>query len=397
MAGVFVIMQNSILEKIKQPFRWIRSWWCVLYNGYPAKRLKVIGVTGTDGKTTTCWLIYEIFKVAGYKVGMITTVGIKYNDKVIDTGLHVTNPDAKVVQGLFKKMADEGIEVVIIEVTSHRLAQLKTMGYNTQVAVLTNLTREHLDYHGDMQRYAEAKARLFRRASYAVLNADDEWFEYFKAQIPVNNRQRIIDYAKTNIREISLALGGEYNKYNIGAAEAVAKIFDIKPGVVFDVVKNFSGVPGRRERVQNNLGIGMIVDFAHTPNGLEQLLKSLMAEKAPKAKLILVFGCTGERDKGKRPEMGLVAEKYADEIIVTADDPRGEDLGKIYSQIISKFESRNPKFIREDDRDKAIEMAVKMARRGDIVVAAGMGHEQTILIGKNENKRSDRVAFEKVA
>lgn len=323
----------------------------------------MIAVTGTDGKTTVVNLIYEILKAAGIKAGMISTIGGKIGDQPIEMGLHVTTPDEDVMQKLFKQMVDAGCTHAVIEVTSHRLAQNKTEGYNVKIAVLTNITHEHLDYHGTFEEYRRAKLKLFKGVKYAVLN-----------------------YQRTRLKDINPALAGEYNKYNIGAAEAVAKILGIQYSVIGEVVKNFAGVPGRREEIKNNLGIKCIVDFAHTPNGLENLLKSLKG----RGKLILVFGCTGERDKVKRPIMGEIADKYADEVIVTTDDVRNEPQDKIYEQIVAGMK-RKP--LREDDRDKAIEMAVKMAKPGDVVVAAGMGHEKTQLIGKREIRRSDREAF----
>ena len=196
------------------------------------------------------------------------------------------------------------------------------------------------------------------------------------------------------MRDISTSLGGDYNKYNIGAAVAVAKIFKIQDSIINKVIKEFKGVPGRREEIKLGQDFRAIVDFAHTPNGLKSLLESL--RKETKNKLILIFGCTGERDKDKRPIMGEIADKYADVVTVTTDDQRNESQDEIYKQIISKIqETRNKKIFREDDRDKAIEMAVEMAKPGDIVVAAGMGHETTQLIGKIERKRSDKEAFEK--
>lgn len=392
-------MQESFTEKLKQPKRWLRSWLAVLMNGYPTRKLRVIGITGTDGKTTTCMLTYEILKEAKFNVGVVTTVGIKYfvegKETFMEMGLHVTNPDAPIMQKLLKKMKDVGVKVVVLEVTSHRLSQLKTVGYNVEIAVLTNLTREHLDYHGTMENYANAKLRLFNGVKYAVINIDDKWFRFFKDQIHKNSiNTKIIEYGKTDLKRISKRLGGEYNKYNISAAFEVVKILGIDLKIVERVVENFSGVSGRREEVKNKLGIRMVVDFAHTPNALEKLLVSLREEMKSKGKLILVFGCTGERDKGKRPEMGVVAEKFADDVIVTADDPRSEDLGDIFEQITLKTKK---KFLRIDDRDKAISEAVKMANKGDIVVASGMGHEKTILIGEKEISRSDLQAFERVS
>jgi len=350
---------RGFLEKIKNPFRWVRSWFWVLYYGYPAKKLMVIAVTGTDGKTTVVNLIYEILRAAGFKAGMVSTVWAKINDEVINMGLHVTTPDEDVMQKLFKQMVGAGCTHAVIEVTSHRLAQYKTEGYNVKIGVLTNITHEHLDYHGTMEEYVAVKMRLFRNVEHAVLK-----------------------YPKTRLKEISPALAGEYNKENIGAAEAVAKILKVEKFVPL-VVRSFSGVPGRREEIRLGQKFRCIVDFAHTPNGLKNLLESLKG----KGRLILVFGCTGERDKDKRPIMGEIADKYADVVIVTTDDVRNESQDEIYKQIGSK------KSIREDDRDKAIMMAVKMAKEGDVVVAAGMGHEQTQLIGKREIRRSDRGAF----
>src|SRR3989344_1639041 len=234
---------RSFLEKVKTHFRWVRSWFWVYYFGYPAKKLTVIAVTGTDGKTTVVNLIYEILRAAGFKVGMVSTVWAKINDEVIDMGLHVTTPDEDVMQKLLRQMVDAGCTHAVIEVTSHRLAQYKTEGYNVKIAVLTNITHEHLDYHGSFEEYKKAKMKLFKNVEYAVLK-----------------------YPKTKLKEISTSLGGEYNKYNIGAAEAVAKVFGIRYSVIGDVVANFAGVPGRREEIKNKLGIRCIVDFAHTPN-----------------------------------------------------------------------------------------------------------------------------------
>ncbi len=196
----------------------------------------------------------------------------------------------------------------------------------------------------------------------------------------------MVTYGKGHSFKDSPFLEGEYNRYNIGAAEAVAKIANIESRITNNVIKNFAGVPGRREEIKLGQKFRCIVDFAHTPNGLKNLLLSLKN----KGRLILVFGCTGERDREKRPEMGRIADEYADEIIVTTDDVRSESQDKIYKMIVAGMK-RVPK--REDDRDKAIEMAVKMAKPGDVVVAAGMGHEQTQLIGRTEIRRSDREAF----
>lgn len=382
-----------MMRVLKNLWHLVDAWWWVGAWGYPGRSLTAIGVTGTDGKTTTATLVYEMLRAAGYKAGLVTTVAAKIGDTALDMALHVTNPEPKVLQELLRRMADGGCTHAVIEVTSHGLDQHRVAGCNFRVAVLTNISHEHLDYHGTMERYMAAKLKLFKGVKYAVLNGDDPSFNNF--QLSISNFQikpQIIKFSKTKIKEISPALGGEYNKYNIGAAAAVAAIFKIQETIIKRVVKEFAGVPGRREEVKMGQKFRAIVDFAHTPNALEQLLKTLRQET--KGQLILVFGCTGERDRDKRPIMGEVAERLADVVIVTSDDVRGEDQNMIYENIVAG--TKWPEAVlKENDRDKAIAMGVKMARTGDCVVAAGMGHETTQLIGKTEIKRSDREAFEK--
>jgi len=383
---------------LKNLWHWVEGWWWVMWYGYPAKKLTVIGVTGTDGKTTTTTLIYEILKAAGKKAGMVTTVVAKIDRQTVDVALHVTNPGARVLQKLLRRMADAGCTHAVLEVTSHGLDQHRVAGCNFEIGVLTNISHEHLDYHGTMEEYVAAKAKLFAGVKYAVLNQDDGWFSSFKSEISGYKNQKIVPYTKTAIQKISPALRGEYNSYNIGAAAAVGRILGVDESLIQKVIKSFEGVPGRREEVDMGQKFRCVVDFAHTPNALEKLLSSLREET--KGRVIVVFGCTGERDRAKRPVMGGVADRLADVVIVTSDDVRGEDQNTIARQIfggMKNYELRVKKgsLFAENDRDKAIEMAVNMAKEGDIIVAAGMGHETTQLIGKTEVRRSDRGAFEK--
>jgi UDP-N-acetylmuramoyl-L-alanyl-D-glutamate--2,6-diaminopimelate ligase len=397
-----------MFRKLKNLIHWFWGWYWVIRCGYPARDLPVIGVTGTDGKTTTCTLIYEILKAAGIKTGLVTTVGAYIGDDEIDTGLHVTNPGPELLQPLLVKMKKAGITHVVLEVTSHGLDQNRVVGCNFKIGVLTNITHEHLDYHKTMVEYREAKAKLFRSTHFAVLNKDDNSFEYFSRKR--KSKCKIVPYSKSNVKDISPALFGDYNLYNIGAATAVAEIFKIQDTITKQVIKLFEGVKGRREVIKMGQKFRVIVDFAHTPNALEQMLKSLKTQKT--RKLIVVFGCTGERDKEKRPMMGEIATRLADVVIITSDDTRSESQDEIYKQIISGI---NPKFIyttsfpppnlgggikkggivvgkvfKENDRRKAIEMAIKMAKPGDVVLLAGKGHEKTILRGKTEIPWSDQ-------
>lgn len=339
-----------------------------MYYGYPAKNLVVIGVTGTDGKTTTCHLIYEILKASGLKVALVSTVAAYIGDEEIDTGFHVTTANAKVLQPLLKKIVEKKFTHVVLEVTSHGLDQNRVVGCNFYTGVITNITHEHLDYHGTFEKYKAAKMKLLKMSRFPI-------YEYSKSKLKINNTHLI----------------GDYNLYNLGAATAVAKLFGVEKYVPL-VARSFSGVPGRMEEVKNNLGIKIIVDFAHTPNALKSVLSTLSNQLTNNHKLILVFGCAGLRDHTKRPLMGEIAVKYADKVIITAEDPRTEKLDDIFSQTTSKIQDLTSKILREDDRGKAIALAIKSAQKGDIVVITGKGHEKSMCFGKTEYPWSDKEA-----
>jgi len=253
-----------------------------------------------------------------------------------------------------------------------------------------------LDYHKNFDNYKQAKMKLFAKVKHCVLNRDDPSYEFFKSKVEA--KSEVIGYTKTKIKDISHALAGDYNKYNIAAAIEVARILKIDTAVINDVVKNMAGVSGRREEVKAGQPFRIIVDFAHTPNALEQLLESFKAELGSKKskiknRLILVFGCTGERDKEKRPMMGEVAARLADVVIVTSDDTRSESQDDIYDQIAKGFKGQdvklNTKIFKENDRRQAISKAIGMAKAGDVVILAGKGHEKSILLGKIEYPWSD--------
>ncbi len=369
----------------------MRSLFWVVYYGYPARKLTVIGVTGTDGKTTTSTLIYEILQAAGIKTGLITTVSARIGDEELDTGLHTTNPDAKHLQPILKKMVEKGITHVVLEVTAHGLDQHRVLGCNFKIAVFTNISHEHLDDFGTMEKYAAAKAKLFRSVEYAVVNKDDEHLDWIlPPQLRGQDDTKVIEYGKAEIKEVSEPLKGEYNKYNIAASLAVAEVLGIKYQVSSMAIKNFGGVLGRREEVKNDKGFKVYVDFAHTPNGLKSILTQLRSET--KKKLIVVFGCTGERDQTKRPIMGKIAADIADVVVVTSDDTRRESQDEIYEQIVSgiKYQvSSMEKIHKINDRREAIKFAIGMAKKGDIVLLAGKGHEKSINLGGVEHPWSD--------
>lgn len=365
--------------------------------GYPARKLVVIGVTGTDGKTTTSHLIYAMLKAAGIKVALVSTVAAYIGDEEIDTGFHVTTPDAKLLQPLIKKIVDAGMTHLVLEVTSHGIDQHRVLGCNFQIGVVTNITHEHLDYHKTFEKYRATKAKLIIGTKYAVLNADDPSFDYLK------NRSggEVIPYTKTKLQVKNPKLAGEYNLYNIAAAAAVATILKIQDAIIKQTINKFPGVPGRLEEIKNDLGFRTIVDFAHTPNALEQVLGELKSQLPRNKKLILVFGCAGLRDHSKRPMMGEIATRLADQVIVTAEDPRTESLEDIFNQIIEKIPSPELRrgvrgeVLRIDDRQQAINKAIEMAKQGDIVVATGKGHEKSMCFGTTEYPWSDKEAIVK--
>ncbi len=376
---------------LKNLYHWVTSWVYVVLNGFPASKLVVIGVTGTDGKTTTSHLIYDILNVAGVRVALVSTVGARMGEEEIDTGFHVTNPDAGALQPLLRKIVDRGFTHLVLEVTSHGLDQNRLVGIPFTIAVLTNVTHEHLDYHGTLANYLKAKAKLMRGSRYSILNSDDDSFDYLSFRAG----GEVIPYAKTEIKVTNPKLWGDYNKYNIGAAQATVKKLGINPQVVEHVVNNFSGVPGRREEVELGQKFRALIDFAHTPNSLKLLLEQLRSELLVNGWLILVFGCPSLRDATKRPIMGKIAAELADKIIITAEDPRTESLEIIYQQITANLTNvEMQKVVRQDDRQQALNQAVHLARVGDIVVATGKGHEKSMCFGKTEVPWSDREAME---
>jgi len=377
-------MWQTLQRRYKNAKHYLESWREVIENGYPARRLTVIGVTGTDGKTTTCHLIYEMLKAGGIKVAMVSTVAGYIGHEEIDTGFHVTTPDAKFLQPFIKRVVEAGMTHLVLEATSHGLDQHRVLGCNFKIGVITNITHEHLDYHKTFERYRATKAKLIRRVKYAIINKDDPSTEWMKEHVLDTGKQIIIEYGKAKVGKISPTLAGDYNLYNIAAAMEVAKICKVTEEIMKKVVGDFSGVVGRRQEIELGQDFRAIVDFAHTPNALEVLLTQLRKEKK-RGRIIVVFGCAGLRDDTKRPMMGEVAKRLADAVIITAEDPRTENIGDIYQQITQEKKG----FVREDDRQKAIEKAVNMARKGDVVAVTGKGHEKSMCFGTVERPWSD--------
>jgi len=378
-----------------------------LYYGFPARKLKVIGITGSDGKTTTATLIYKILTDSGKKTALISTVAAKIGNQEIPTGLHVTSPDPWVLQKIIKSIADQDYEYLVLEVTSHGLAQYRVFGIRFLIGVITNITHEHLDYHKTMLHYQKAKSKLFEHIKYAILNADDSSYSFLKSRI--NPQIKIITYAiktKANFTPMNFSfktqLPGEYNIYNCLAAIATTMMLKIDKKQILSSVNNFTGVEGRMEEINEGQKFRIVVDFAHTPNALENTLNTFNSQLFKGSRLIAVFGCAGLRDQLKRPLMGQIATRIADISIFTAEDPRTENLDKIIDQMVvgakkggaiefKNFANNNSHtYLRVPDRYQAIEYAVNMAHKGDIIGIFGKGHEQSMCFGTTEYPWDDR-------
>jgi UDP-N-acetylmuramoyl-L-alanyl-D-glutamate--2,6-diaminopimelate ligase len=398
--------------------------------GFPSRRMVMIGVTGTDGKTTTVNLIYNILKNAGIRAGMISTVGAVIDGLEMDTGFHVTTPDSTTLQGYLAQMADAGLTHCVLEVTSHGLAQQRVAGCDFDVAALTNITREHLDYHGTFEAYRAVKAGLFTRlgsapakpffaARMAVLNADDPSFEYLRAQVMVPvvtyGRRQPADFSGKDVRadgdgirlmvhtpagEIPVECGhtGVYNSDNILAAMAVAvAALGVSPGTAAEAIASMPGVPGRWEKIDLGQEFAAIVDFAHTPNALRAVLEAVRTQTRDHGRVIAVFGSAGLRDREKRPRLAAAGIDLADLTVLTAEDPRSESLTSILEEMAAGARAHGgvegKTFFRIPDRGAALRFAVQSARKGDVVIACGKGHEQSMCFGEVEYPWDDRRAL----
>ena len=379
-------------QKIKNIYHLMRAYAACIYFGFPSKKLTVIGVTGTDGKTTTSHMIYEILKSAGKKVSLISSIHAQIDEKLYDTGFHVTTPDPIALQKFLKKVADSNSKYLVLEVTSHGLDQNRIFGIDFNFAVLTNITHEHLDYHKSFENYIFAKAKLFQRAKVSILNLDDPSFNKIKkltnGKVVTYSINKKADFTQKDFL-LKLKIPGDYNLSNALCAAALATQAGIGKQTITKALNTFQGIKGRMEEVDMGQNYQVIVDFAHTPNGLKQALKTLRSKvKSQRSKVIAVFGAAGERDKLKRSKMGEIAARYADICVLTAEDPRSEKVEDICEQIaqglIKSGKKESKDFFKIYDRAKAIEFAVKLAKQDDIVACFGKSHEKSMCFGKKE-------------
>lgn len=381
---------------------------------HPAKKLNLMGITGTNGKTTTSYLIASILKEAGRKTGIIGTINYQYGNKTISAFL--TTPESLDIQRLFKEMVTEGVSHVVMEVSSHALFYKRVAGCQFQLAIFTNLSQDHLDFHKDMEAYFACKKQLFTHylgsKGKAIINLDDPYGKRIleeikcpcityglssKADIWTENFQISINkttaYIHTPIESFSICspLIGKPNLYNILAAAAAGIAMDLPINIIKTGIEKVSSICGRLERFSQN-GIEVLVDYAHTPDALEQVLKTL--RPLCQGRLITVFGCGGNRDKGKRPLMGKIASELSDMVIITDDNPRNEPSRQIIQDIEMGIK-KNALYYIIPKRPQAIAMAINTANRGDVVVIAGKGHEDYQIVGNKKYPLSDREEVKK--
>jgi UDP-N-acetylmuramoyl-L-alanyl-D-glutamate--2,6-diaminopimelate ligase len=409
-----------------------RLAWAVLtaaWHNFPARQLIMFGVTGTDGKTSTAHLLHWILAQAGIEAGMVTSVSARIGTQDVDTGFHVTTPDAMQVQSYLAKMVEAGQTHCVLEVTSHGLEQHRVAACEFDIGVLTNITHEHLDYHGSFEDYLRAKARLFhdvansRRKSSgpektAVLNRDDPAYASMRraaagARIVTFGVESGGDYRAQHFRitedgsrfsligpatatSVFCRLPGAFNGQNcLAAFVAAVEGSGVDPETAREALSNPPTIPGRMEDIDVGQSFRAIVDFAHTPNALRSALAA--ARQMTQGKLIAVFGAAGERDQEKRAQMGEIAALAADYTIVTAEDPRSESLHAIMAEILSGAERaggvEGESVWREPDRGQALRRAVDMTEPGDVVIALGKGHEQSMCFKDTEYPWDDRRAL----
>ena len=389
----------------------------------PFKKMNLIGITGTNGKTTTAYLLESILAAAGKRPGVIGTINYRFPGHVWEAP--VTTPESLDLMRIMRNMADSGVTDVVMEVSSHSLDQGRVRDCPFRVAIFTNISRDHLDYHKSMEAYFHAKALLFRslpgkgagNPADAVINLDDpggqELINLTHARVMTYGLGKECHVRAENISvsragltarlitpegeaEIHSALIGGFDIYNIMAAAGGALSIGIDIGSICSGITQLKGVPGRMELVKNRRGLAVVVDYAHTPDALLKALNGVRLLTG--GRVLTVFGCGGDRDRGKRSEMGRVAGLESDVVFITSDNPRTEDPAAIADQIeAGVIESGIKDYILDLDRENAIRRAVKTARNGDLVLIAGKGHEDYQIIGKERRVFDDRVVAAEAA
>ena len=371
---------------------------------HPAKKLRVIGVTGTNGKTTTCFMIWQMLRHAGYKTGLMTTVAYGVDKLEPELG-HMTTVDAFTLNQRISNIASQNIEYLVLEVTSHALAEFRTFSIPFEIAVFTNLTHDHLDYHKTIENYRNAKGKLFKKARFSILNADDPATKYYKTlsreyitygikhgEKRAKNIKLSVEGVKYSCSDINIEtrIPGEFNVYNSLAATLVGQKLGLTNAQIEEGIKSLDNVEGRMNIIDEGQPFTVIVDYAHAPDALEKVFDSV---KGHKGRIISVHGGAGRRDPTTRPIRGEILAKHSDIVIITEDDSRDEDPERIAEGFIEGA-MRHGKTLGKDlfkelDRKKAIQLALGKAKPGDLVLLLGKGHEKSILRADGPHDFSD--------
>lgn len=391
---------KKLLEKLPfyntavLPYHFAQSVIATTRYGRPARKLHVIGVTGTNGKTTTCFMIWNMLKEAGFKAGIMTTVAWGVDKLTPELG-HMTTVDAFTLNKRIAEIKKQGAEFLVLEVTSHALSEHRTLGIPVEIAVFTNLTHDHLDYHRTFVKYRDAKGKLFKKAKFSIFNADDAATKFYTMHTKKYTTYGI-NYGDSKAKDIKLGVSGvkysygdmkietnipgEFNVYNSLAAAVVGERLGLEKSQIEKGIKSLQSVEGRMNVIDEGQPFTVIVDYAHAPDALEKVFDSI---KSHKGKIIAVHGGAGRRDPSTRPIRGMILGKYADFVIITEDDSRDEDPEKIAEGFIKGAEKAGKTLgkdlILELDREKAIALAINTAKKDDIVLILGKGHEKTIL------------------
>lgn len=387
-------------QKTKNIYHLLIAFLASTYFRFPGRKLKIIGITGTDGKTTTTSLVYHILKTAGKQVSLISTVAAYIGDTTYDTGFHVTNPSSIPLQRFLRAIAKLGTgkqeNYLVLEVTSHGIDQNRIWGIPFAIAGLTNITHEHLDYHKTYDNYLATKARLLRKAKVAVINKEDISYPFIAKKL---QSKKVITYGFKKDADVNLStatiktsLPGAYNMYNCLLATAICRELGVSIEDIQKGISTFVPPTGRTEIVYDN-NFTIMIDFAHTPNALEQLLMAIKPQV--KGKLIHVFGSAGLRDHTKRPLMGKAASMYDDTIILTAEDPRTENVADINAQIKAGMPKGVKEVMEISDRQEAITKAIQLAKKGDFIIITGKGHEKSMNYGHGEEAWNEFQAVKK--
>ena len=405
-------LKTMLMDKIPYynqlvlPYHLAQAVGAAVKYGFPGKKMRVIGVTGTNGKTSTSFMIWKMLNTAGYKTGLMTTVawGVDELEEQVE---HMTTVDSETLNRRMQKIAESGAEFLVLEITSHALVQNRIFGVPIEIAVMTNVTHEHLDYHKTFEKYRDAKRKLFKKAQFGVINGDDESWSQFASDVDkyitygikngilrakkVSLEASGVEYEVINqgidkdkqesLLKIRTQIPGKFTVYNSLAAVAVGMKLGLTDKEIEDGIGALKSVEGRMNRVDEGQNFEVIVDYAHTPDAFEKVFESVVPSK--KKRIIALFGGAGRRDETTRVERGEIGAKNSDIVIITEDDSRDEDRMMIAKEFARGAEKVGKKLGKdlwiELDRRKAIELAISLAKKDDIVLVLGKGHEKTIL------------------